>query len=79
MSFAIVVFSLLNSVRFATSTFSKTETLTISLMFAMNVIVLPYVLRFSYSLADFKIVTTKKSTYRVIFDTLKYVCLKQTT
>ena len=66
MSFAIVAFSPLNNVRFVTSTFSKTETLTISLMFAMNVMVLPYVLRFHYSLADLKIVTIKKGTYRVI-------------
>ena len=35
-------------------------------MFAMNVMVLPYVLRFPYSVADLKIVTIKKGTYRVI-------------
>ena len=44
MSFAIIVFSVLKSVRFVTSTFTKSETLTISLMFAMNVILLPSVL-----------------------------------
>ena len=44
MLFTIVVFSLLNSERFVTSTFSRTEILTISLTFAMNVMVLPYVL-----------------------------------
>ena len=32
------------SKQFVTSTFSKTETLIISLMFVMNVMVLPYVL-----------------------------------
>ena len=37
-----VVFFLINSATFVTSTFSKTETLTIYLMFALNVMVLPY-------------------------------------
>ena len=46
MSFAITVFSILNSVRFVTSTFTKTETSTISPMFSMNVILLPSVLNY---------------------------------
>ena len=43
MSFALV-WNLLNGVTFVTSAFSKTETLTSSLMFVINVMVLPYVL-----------------------------------
>ena len=39
-----VVFLLINSATFVNSTFSKTETLTICLMFALNVMVLPYTL-----------------------------------
>ena len=40
MLFATTVFSILNSVKFVTPTFTKTEALTISLMFVMNVILL---------------------------------------
>ena len=44
MSFAITAFSILNSVRFVTSTLTKTETF--SPMFAMNVTWLPSVLNY---------------------------------
>ena len=40
MLFATTVFSILNSVKFVTPTFTKTEALTISLMFVMNGILL---------------------------------------
>ena len=77
MSFAIVVFSLLNCMRFVTSTFSKTETLISSFMFAINVMVLPCVLNHQQisRLLQLKRVPIE---LLAIFHTIKLlVCLKQ--
>ena len=62
MSSAITVFSILNSVRFVTSTFIKTETLTISpVCDECHIVTIRIEL-----LGEIKIVTTKKGTYRTV-------------
>ena len=64
MLLATVVLSLLNNVSFVISTFSKTETLTINQPYICNECHSAS-LR-AQSLADFKIVTIKKGTCRVV-------------
>ena len=54
---------LLKSITFVTSTFSKTETFYVSLLFAMDTMMLQYML---ISLRDIKIIQVKGNTYRVI-------------
>ena len=54
---------LLKSITFVTSTFSKTETFYVSLLFAMDTMMLHYML---ISLRDIKIIQVKGNTYRAV-------------
>ena len=68
-----------NSVRFVTSTFSKTETLTISLIFAMNLMVLPYVLNHQQISRSLQLKRVPIELLAIFHTTKLLICLKQVT